>query len=108
MKELVDVMGLGRKEAVMNDTWGHLTPKPRQKYTGHILFTTGCYGDVVIIQDNFKNLPSSPWYYDHVTDFVYQNSKKFETGTVVRFDGTYMKFKNGNCRFSGKFKTVLD
>ena len=90
--------------AVMRGTWGHLAPEHRKVYHGEILFAFGEYGDIIPIRCNFEGLPDSPWFYDQMTDFIAEKSK--DKGTIYRFEGTYMLFKNGKCRFSGKVNKV--
>lgn len=87
------------KAEVMAATWGHLAPKPK-KYEGTILFAHGEYGDLVPLRAAFHGLPDSPWFFDDMTDWIFE--QKTEEGKIYLFVGSYTKFKNGNCRFSGK------
>jgi hypothetical protein len=91
------------KNRVMHATFGHLAPEPRKKYPGTILFVHGEYGDITIVRSTF-NVPSSPWFYNHITDFV--ASAETEEGNAYLFTGYYMLFKNGNCQFVGTTKGV--
>lgn len=91
---------------VMHNTWGHLAPEPRRLYRGEILFAHGDYGDLSVITCKFKDLPDSPWFFDHLNEFAADKAFKRPRGTLLRFTGTYMMFKNGNCRFSGKVLRV--
>lgn len=98
------------KAEVIFATFGHLEPKPRRKYRGYIVFTWAGYGgNIDIITASFKGLNDSPGLCMDMQDFV---SRYFERrdwtgrGTVRRFDGVYMRFKNGKCRFSGKVRRV--
>ena len=93
------------KAAVVASTWGHLAPKPRHKYKGHIVFAKGVYpgeNNGVVIDWTFGDLIGGPWFYDDVHDFVSKIVEKKPDGAIYRFDGTYMKCKNGAFRFSGK------
>jgi hypothetical protein len=92
------------RSVVMHNTWGHLAPEPRRDYPGTILFTQTEYGDLVPIRSRFTGLPDSPWFHQHLCDFV--ADKATEPGVVYRFEGKYMMFKNGNARFSGKVRKV--
>ena len=92
------------RNQVLANTWGHLAPKPQNKYEGYILFTLGAYGDITVIDCEFKDLDDSPWFYDHMYDFVCNNSQ--ERASTYLFEGTYTMFKNGKCRFSGKILEV--
>ena len=92
------------KAEVMAATFGHVAPQPGVKYEGEILFAYGEFGDIVTIKSNFANLSDSPWFFDDLSDFICEKSKT--EGTIYRFSGTYTKFKNGKCRFSGKVVEV--
>lgn len=92
------------KSRVMHSTWGHLAPEPRRVYPGVIVFAFSAYGDIVPITSDFKGLDDSPWFFDHMQEFI--GKKALVRGTIYRFDGTYLMFKNGNGRFSGKVRTV--
>jgi hypothetical protein len=88
------------KAEVMANTWGHLYPEPRKKYPGFVIFAHSAYGDLVVIKSEFDDLPDSPWFFEDLRMLL----MKYETesGKVYRFDGYYMKYKNGNCIFAGK------
>lgn len=92
------------RATIARHTFGHLAPKPRQVYTGWIVFTYGSYGDYVVIDDGFDGLPDSPWFFEDMNEFICDKAER--PGTVYRFDGTYTKFKNGAYRFSGKVTIV--
>jgi len=94
---------------VLGATFGHLAPRPQEKYSGEIVFTHAEYGDSVVIRSTIE-IDDSPWFYEDLHDFVAQDRicrVKIENGSVYRFVGTYTKFKNGNCRFSGKVEKVF-
>lgn len=93
------------RDKVLAATWGHLAPGP-EKYRGHITFTCASFGgDIVIIEAAFKGLDDSPWLYDDMYKYVCKRAPKRQ-GKALRFDGTYQKFKNGGCRFSGKIRVL--
>lgn len=89
---------------VISATFGHLAPSVRKKYRGTIVFTHSAYGQLVPIRAEFQNLPDSPWFYEHLQDFVAERAS--EPGKVYRFDGTYMVFKNGSPSFAGTVREV--
>jgi len=96
------------RAAVMEATWGHLAPEPRRVYTGYILFAYGAYGGIVPIQCEFDGLNNSPWFFDDLIEYIDQYvEQRGVKGSVYRFDGTYVKFKNGGCRFSGKVTQLI-
>lgn len=90
------------KAAVMRDTWGHLDASPGV-YDGYIVFTHGTYGDIVVIDNHFEGLSDSPWLYDHIYDKVnkFVDTGRTERGRVYRFDGVYIRQKNGGHRWRG-------
>jgi hypothetical protein len=88
------------RNQVMAATFGHLAPEPRKRYPGTILFTHTDYGQLVPIRSHFQDLPDSPWFFEHLNDFVADKATK--AGAVYRFKGTYILFKNGKAQFSGK------
>jgi hypothetical protein len=94
------------RSAVMQATWGHLAPKPRRRYRGEIIFAHGDFGDHVVIRCNFKGLPDSPWFFEQMTEWTADRAFKRPRGSVLRFVGTYMMFKNGKGRFSGHVHRV--
>ena len=89
---------------VLGATFGHLAPSVRKKYRGTIVFAQSEYGSLVPIRADFKNLPDSPWFFEHLNDFVAKRAA--EAGTVYKFEGTYMVFKNGRPSFSGTVREV--
>ncbi len=90
---------------VLHDTWGHLAPQAATRYSGWIVFANGAYGDSgVLIDAAFEGLDDSPWLYDDMIRFIEQHPG--EPGNVYRWDGSYTKYKNGGCRFSGRPEPV--
>ena len=92
-------------------TWGHLAPQPRQTYRGWILFAHSAYGgETCLINADFGDLDDSPWLYEDLQEYVEHHREVLPNnereGNVYRFDGTYTKFKNGGCRFSGKVRQL--
>lgn len=103
------------RHTVIRATFGHLAPKPEHTYEGYILFTLGAYGDITVIRDDFGDLPSSPWYFDDLNDFVGRKIEGKAEGTVWRFEGIYRKGKDkirgvmgetGKGRFVGRVTEV--
>lgn len=94
--------------AVQGATWGHLAPEPRRYYTGHLIFADTCFDGVTAISYDFKGLDDSPWLYEDLHEFMRnrEDAGKLHAGCIYRFDGTYVKFKNGGFRFSGKVRRV--
>lgn len=89
---------------VMANTWGHLAPEPNRKHEITIVFCHGEYRDVTPIKVESLTVCDSPWFFEDMNDFIYEN--RAEPGNVYKFRGWYKKFKNGNYRFSGKIEVV--
>lgn len=79
-------------------------PQIRKKYAGTIVFTHGEYGDIVPIRTSFPLLPASAAFQDHLQEFVAERA--LSAGTVYKFEGTYMLFKNGRPSFCGHISEV--
>jgi len=92
---------LAQKQAVLKDTWGHLAPVHGKSYRGYIVFTKTAYGDLEIVDADFTDLPDSPWLFDAMNDFVFDDLKSLADGAVYRFEGTFR-----NYRFRGKRTTI--
>lgn len=102
------------RRSVIHSTWGHLAPKDNTVYTGHILFTHGCHGDIVIIQWEFKgpdgeDLDASPWIYEHMHDFIGDLilpkgalECRLPEGRVYRWTGRYLKYPDEPTSDSGR------
>ena len=84
---------------VLKNTWGHLYPQIGRKYEGYILVAHGCYGDTIVVDQSFTDLPDSPWFADDLFEFM--RNQNFDTIGIFRFNGWYKKFKNGNYQFGG-------
>lgn len=94
---------------VISEIFGHLAPKPRDVYSGTIVFAQGEYHDLCIVK-NTIDVDDSPWFYgDLYGDYFWQKKiggRKIEVGRVYLWTGTYRKFKNGKGRFSGKVTRI--
>lgn len=88
------------RNQILGETWGHLAPEKNKTYTGYIVFTWASYGDLVIIDAHWDGLEDSPWLYDAMQKFVFDQHLKavgIVEGGVYRFEGTLK-----NYRFKGK------
>lgn len=92
------------RERVYVSTWGHLAPKPQTTYTGWVVFTLSCFGNITVIDWKLGELDSSPWFYRDLHDFVDRQIDKhqIDPGQVWRWDGTFRVLKNGRSRWSGR------
>jgi len=103
-----------KKTEVMQNTFGHLYPKPLEVYVGTALVVYDSYGGMTLVFEEFKDgagktlcgadiLPSD--LLEYITRRV---DKKYEQthDHIYRFTGTYKKFKNGNFQCGGKITRV--
>ncbi|MGX9983918.1 hypothetical protein [Methylobacterium fujisawaense] len=108
----VHIVGGQSREAVLQDTWGHLAPVPRRPYPGFVLFGFSAFGQHLILDYDFEGLPENPWTHDEVAAFVDQHldtqehPDRYESGEmrIYRWEGTYRRLKNGTPQFSGKVR----
>lgn len=83
---------------IMWDTWGH--PEAQVRYPGWMVFAQSIHGDLIVLAEDWGALDGGPWFYDDQQDYV--GDKALERGHVYIFEGYYLKYKNGNYRFTGK------
>ena len=85
---------------ILKETWGHLAAVKNRKYTGHITWALGCYGDEnlnpTILEAELKGsdgklLDGGPWLFDAMIDFLHSHST--EEGAVFRFDGFFRNYE---------------
>ena len=93
MSEIRDAYGERKKNEVIEDTWGHLAPVKDQVYGGYILYTIGCYGDITCIQNHFRDLPDSPWFFDDLHSYMgtVEGLCGEERGMIFLFLGSYCR-----------------
>jgi len=92
------------KKRVIQETWGHMSPKPNSVYPCELVFAFTDCGDYVLIRTAFTGLDDSPWLTDDLMDFICEKAK--ERGTVYRFEGVYKVSKEGTGTFKGRTKKV--
>jgi len=78
------------KDAVMENTWGHLAPRRNAQHKGSMLFARSEYGDLVILNSAFDGLDDSPWLFQAMMDFVSDNTP--EPG-IYKFTGRFRNYK---------------
>jgi hypothetical protein len=99
---VIEGYGARRAAEVMNDTWGHLAPERGREYVGTVVYTHGCYGDLTIITADFDGLDDSPWFFEHLNDWLLDQDDK--PGGVYRFEGTYSHDRKD--RFAGETQAL--
>lgn len=108
------------RRTMTHRTFGHLAPKAKNEYTGWVLFTHGCHGDITLIEYEFtdskgKELCASPWLFEDVNELVndkvhpdWPKKSKIEAGEIWRWEGTYRrtedkpKYKNSSIVKEGR------
>lgn len=83
----------------MENTWGHLYPKPGTKYPGKMLIAVGEYGDEMIVKSDFINLECSPQR--HELEHSIFDKINFEPG-VYQILCTLWFYKTCNETYLGK------
>lgn len=106
MQEAFAPVDAVNREIVYRDTWRHLAPEPRRTYRGYIVYAYGAWGDIVPVDSEFDGLSSSPWFFEDMNNYICEQITETTAVGIYRFDGTYTRFKNGSCRFSGKIRTI--
>ena len=102
---IVDAYNERKTAEVMEDTWGHLAPKKKKSYHGYMIYTHSAYGDIVLIDDSFACLGSSPRLFADMQDFIGDNCG--ERGTIYKWEGEYRTNKKGYCGFfKGTIKKI--
>lgn len=106
------------REDVARDTWGHLAPEKNKTYRGRVVYAIGCFGsdelNPTVIASDFDDLPSSPWFYEALHEYVdsiswepgraYPKRKGHgEQGCVYEWTGTLRNYK-----FRGSARLLLD
>lgn len=72
MGEVYDVLGTRKKHHVMQDTWGHLYPKPGSKHHGYFLVAYSAdFGTTTMLASEFKTLDCSPIRHMLELDFLH-------------------------------------
>ena len=99
LRHVVPLIEADNRAQVMRETWGHLAPRKNKAYQGHIVMALGCYDSGYLnptpIECAFAGLDDSPWFYDHLNDFL-QNlvaEANLEEGGVYRWEGTFRNYE---------------
>lgn len=92
------------QEAVDQDTWGHLAPKKNTTYKGRLLVSNTDYGNIghSIVQMEWDNLEDSPWIYDHVNEWLWENRDSMEDDGIYLIKATFR-----NYRMWGKIAKIM-
>lgn len=85
---------------IYSQTWGHLAPMKNTTYKGKIVIARSQFesGTTHLIDFEIPNLESSPWFYEGLTDALYEmtaNKKdsKFQKGKCYNADITFRNYK---------------
>lgn len=82
-------------ERVQQDTWGHLAPQKNITYKGEILISNSGYGNngIQIVDMNWKNVRDNPWMYDTINEFLWENRKYIEEGSICKANITMRNYR---------------
>lgn len=86
------------REAVTQETWGHLAPEKNKTYLVTLVYAVGIFGDdslnpTVLQCDLSGGLDSSPWLYEALQDFLWSFNGQNDEGGVYRFVGKLRNYK---------------
>ncbi len=98
----INAYGTRRAATVVGETWGHLAPQQDRVYAGTMTYTLGCFGDLAVIRVDFTDLPDSPWFYEDLHEWIWNQGPS--EGTVYQFTGTYCRDRS--LRFVGHLGSV--
>jgi len=91
------------KTIIQADTWGY--PRPNIKYRFRATIASCEDGLNTIVRSITESDCNNPIFWEDVTNILLGKIPD-STGDIYIFDGYYLKYKNGNCRFSGKTKKI--
>lgn len=79
--------------------WGQQQLRKNRIYKGYIVFAWSAFGgDLVVLDADFKGLPDSPWLFDAIHEFAFQDMSDLKEGAVYRFDGTFRNYEFNGTR----------
>ena len=84
------------KDRMYASTWGHLAPMKNTTYRGEALIAITVFGGsgATIVDFEFdKDLESSPWLFESLGDFLFDNHKEFEDGKVYKLSLTMRNYR---------------
>ena len=87
----------------MQETWGHLAPKKDRTYKGYMIYAHGVYGDIVLLDANFKNLSDSPWLFEAMRNYLGGHCK--DEG-LYKWEGRCTMIDKDNFCFGGEIKRL--
>lgn len=92
-------------EAVREDTWGHLRPRPDVWHPGVIVFAESAFDGRVILHADFGDaVPDSPWFYEQLHEWL--DEQDAETGRLYTFTGRYRTGRSDAYEFRGEITCV--
>jgi hypothetical protein len=84
------------RDAVMQDTWGHLAPQKNISYKGVLLIARSAFGGggMILLDQYFeKDLESSPWLYQTIQEFIGRLREDIEEGVVYTIAITLRNYR---------------
>lgn len=83
------------KEAVMQNTWGHLAPQKNITYKGKLLISNSGYGNSgqQIVEMEWNNLQDNPWIYDFVHNWLWDNRELMKDDGIYLINTTFRNYR---------------
>lgn len=107
---IYNAMGDSRKIEALAETWG--VPKVGEKYPLSLLLYRTDDGECGLLKsDELSDDLANPFFWYDFGEYLLgefsdlADQKEYE-GTVWAWSGYYVRYKNGKCRFSGKYRQM--
>lgn len=100
---ITDAYAIRKQQEVMQDTWGHLAPKKGRSYKGWMIWAYGGYGDIILLDADFKKLSDSPWLYEQMQEYISEN---LNGEGIYKWEGQVSKIDEGCYCFGGEIKRI--
>lgn len=83
------------KADVIQNTWGHLAPQKNTTYRGRMMVSKSGYGnaDGKIIDMEWKALGDSPWLFDFVNDWIWENRETMKEDGIYLMECTFRNYR---------------
>lgn len=92
-----------RRHILWADMYGY--PKPHVKYPIDLIIVYTEGGSREALRNDVPDECSNPFFWEDVADVLFEKMPS-TPGEIFKWSGYYYKYKNGRCRFSGKFERI--
>ena len=87
----------------MQNTWGHLAPRKGHSYKGYMIWAYSRYGEIVLLDADFRNLNDSPWLFEAMQEYIGEN---LDGEGIYKWEGCFTKLDDELFCFGGKIKRL--